>query len=205
MICGALTTAVAEASDRSRSRALFGSSAARSLLAHMPVVSSIPKEGLKQLLASIARAPPSTFCGIDEALLKAAAKNLAASAGGDATMMDVSEPAVDLTQLTGRGFVEAALKSAPLVVFSKTTCGFCARVKSVLREYTDSGVYFEVNQRADMNECQDTLLELTGGRSVPRVYVGGKFVGGCDETLQVHMKKELSQLLREAGVPDVKK
>ena len=27
--------------------------------------------------------------------------------------------------------------------------------------------------------------------------MGGKFVGGCDETLQVHMKKELSQLLRE--------
>ena len=38
-------------------------------------------------------------------------------------------------------------------------------------------LYFE-----DMGEIQDALLEVTGARSVPRVFINGKFYGGGDET-----------------------
>jgi glutaredoxin 3 len=34
----------------------------------------------------------------------------------------------------------------------------------------------------DMAAIQDYLKELTGARSVPRVFINGKFYGGGDET-----------------------
>lgn len=35
---------------------------------------------------------------------------------------------------------------------------------------------------SDMSTIQDALLEITGARSVPRVFINGVFYGGGDET-----------------------
>ncbi len=40
---------------------------------------------------------------------------------------------------------------------------------------------------------------MTGGRSVPRVFVGGKFIGGCDDTMAAHASGEFEKLLKDAG------
>jgi glutaredoxin 3 len=49
-------------------------------------------------------------------------------------------------------------------------------------------------------DVQDALGELTGARSVPRVFVGGKFIGGGDDTAAKAASGELQQLLAAAGV-----
>ncbi|KAI6234383.1 Glutaredoxin-1 protein [Aphelenchoides fujianensis] len=43
--------------------------------------------------------------------------------------------------------------------------------------------WVELDKRQDCSEIQDYLKELTGARSVPRVFVGGKFLGGGDDTV----------------------
>lgn len=40
----------------------------------------------------------------------------------------------------------------------------------------------ELDQRKDGDDIQDALLEITGGRSVPRVFIDGEFFGGGDDT-----------------------
>jgi len=40
----------------------------------------------------------------------------------------------------------------------------------------------EFNKCSDADKIQDALLKITGGRSVPRVFIHGKFFGGGDET-----------------------
>ena len=40
----------------------------------------------------------------------------------------------------------------------------------------------EFNKCLDADKIQDALLKITGGRSVPRVFIHGKFFGGGDET-----------------------
>lgn len=40
---------------------------------------------------------------------------------------------------------------------------------------------------------------LTGARSVPRVFIGGKFLGGGDETASAAKSGKLAKLLQEAG------
>merc|ERR1719188_673506 len=43
------------------------------------------------------------------------------------------------------------------------------------------------------------MLELTGGRSVPRVFIEGKFIGGADDTIAKKASGELLTLLEGAG------
>jgi glutaredoxin 3 len=37
----------------------------------------------------------------------------------------------------------------------------------------------QLDKRGDGDEIQDALLEITGGRTVPRVFIAGEFIGGC--------------------------
>ena len=43
------------------------------------------------------------------------------------------------------------------------------------------------------------MKKLTGGRSVPRVFIGGQFVGGGDETVAAHRDGKLQALLEAGG------
>jgi len=49
-------------------------------------------------------------------------------------------------------------------------------------------------------DIQDALHEITGARSVPRVFVGGKFIGGGDDTAAKAASGELAQLLSAQGL-----
>lgn len=42
---------------------------------------------------------------------------------------------------------------------------------------------------------QDVLLSITGGRSVPRVFIGGKFIGGGDETAAAAADGSLEKMI----------
>jgi len=82
-------------------------------------------------------------------------------------------------------FIDDLLKENSVVVFSKSTCPFCAQAKTALEE---NGVKFfvcELDQMAptDTDAMQETLMQMTGARTVPRVFISGKSVGGCDDVL----------------------
>lgn len=94
-----------------------------------------------------------------------------------------------------------------MVVFSKSFCPYCVKGKRALSQFVDvpsADVFlWELDQQADAAECaavQDALGEITGARSVPRVFVGGKFIGGGDDTAAKAASGELLQLLKAAGV-----
>lgn len=42
--------------------------------------------------------------------------------------------------------------------------------------------------------------EVTGARSVPRVFIGGKFIGGGDDTVRLFENGELKNLLQAQGL-----
>lgn len=43
------------------------------------------------------------------------------------------------------------------------------------------------------------MKQLTGGRSVPRVFIGGACIGGGDETEAAHRSGKLQGMLESAG------
>lgn len=58
----------------------------------------------------------------------------------------------------------------------------------------------QLDQRQDIVTMQDALGEITGGRTVPRVFINGKFLGGGDDTAAAAANGTLEKLLKEAGV-----
>ncbi|EEF51979.1 glutaredoxin [Ricinus communis] len=89
--------------------------------------------------------------------------------------------------------------SAPVVVFSKTYCGYCNRVKQLLTQLGANFKIIELNEEADGDDIQAALAQWTGLRTVPNVFIGGKHIGGCDSTLDKYQKGELLPLLNDAG------
>ena len=99
--------------------------------------------------------------------------------------------------------IEADVKSNPVVLFMKGTpvfpqCGFSARVVQVLSHV---GVPFKgVNVLEDM-EVREGIKAYTNWPTIPQLYVGGEFVGGCDIILEMFQSGELQSLLKEKGIP----
>ncbi len=47
----------------------------------------------------------------------------------------------------------------------------------------------------DGSAIQGALAEMTGQRTVPSVWIKGKHVGGCDDTVSLFRSGQLAQML----------
>lgn len=91
------------------------------------------------------------------------------------------------------------VSSEPVVVFSKTYCGYCNRVKQLLSQLQVKNKMIELDEESDGREIQAALAEWTGQRTVPNVFINGKHIGGCDVVMAKHQQGQLVPLLAEAG------
>ncbi|KAJ1279999.1 hypothetical protein BS78_04G198600 [Paspalum vaginatum] len=89
--------------------------------------------------------------------------------------------------------------STPVVVFSKTYCPYCARVKQLLAQLGANYKAVELDVESDGPELQSALAEWTGQKTVPNVFVKGERIGGGDATVAMHDGGKLMPLLTEAG------
>ncbi|KAJ7533696.1 hypothetical protein O6H91_13G060200 [Diphasiastrum complanatum] len=87
----------------------------------------------------------------------------------------------------------------PLVVFSKTYCPYCTRVNKLFASVGARPKVIELDIEGDGSELQAALAEWTGQQTVPNVFIGGKHIGGCDDTVATHNKGKLIPLLKDAG------
>ncbi|EOY20761.1 PREDICTED: glutaredoxin isoform X2 [Theobroma cacao] len=99
--------------------------------------------------------------------------------------------------------VKQIVSSNQVVVFSKTYCGFCNRVKQLFTQLGASYKTIELNQESDGDDMQAALLEWTGQRTVPNVFIGGIHIGGCDSVVAKHQAGQLVNLLTNAGAVTV--
>lgn len=94
--------------------------------------------------------------------------------------------------------IKSDVETHPVCVFMKGTpespqCGFSAQVVQILNSY---GVkYHAVNVLADW-DLREGIKKFANWPTIPQLYVGGKFVGGCDITAEMHRKGELSAVLQ---------
>lgn len=96
--------------------------------------------------------------------------------------------------------VEEMTKKHKVVVFAKTYCPYCAQVNELFKDLQVDSQIFNLDELADGEDVQDALMDVTGRRTVPQVFIGSKFVGGCDDTMAKYKSSELKTLFQEAGV-----
>ena len=98
--------------------------------------------------------------------------------------------------------IDTLLQEKKVVVISKSYCPFCKKAKQVLAKYNipkEHIAILEIENDSSCEEIQKYMQVLTGGRSVPRVFIGGKCIGGGDETMALHNKGKLEPLLKNVG------
>jgi glutaredoxin 3 len=99
--------------------------------------------------------------------------------------------------------IDNLVSDHPVVMFSFSTCPFCRRAKDFLDE---KGVKYEVLELDELegnagNEIRANLGRKTGRTSVPSIFIGGNYIGGCNDgpgLLPLDKSGELDVLLQEA-------
>ncbi|XP_042238035.1 thioredoxin reductase 1, cytoplasmic-like [Homarus americanus] len=100
--------------------------------------------------------------------------------------------------LTPLQVVENSIKENKVMVFSKSYCPFCHKVKDLLNQLNVEYTTLELDQIENGSEVQHALTEISGQRTVPNVYINGEHLGGADKTFDTHAKGELLPLINKS-------
>ena len=100
-----------------------------------------------------------------------------------------------------REAIQSAIAENPVLLFMKGTpdqpmCGFSARTVAILQSVGTP--FAAVNILPDPRIRQE-LSGLSNWPTIPQLFIGGEFVGGCDIVTEMYESGELQQAL---GVED---
>jgi len=76
-------------------------------------------------------------------------------------------------------------------------CGFSSRVSQIL---TYMGVDYKDVNVLESDAMRQGVKDFTNWPTVPQVYVGGEFIGGCDILTEMTLSGELDGVLDAKGV-----
>ena len=81
-------------------------------------------------------------------------------------------------------------------MYTTAFCPYCVQAKRVLKS---KGVENIEEVRVDANPDERMkMMELTGRRTVPQIFIGSTHVGGCDDLMALDSKGGLVPLLNAA-------
>ncbi|KAF0683040.1 Aste57867_24893 [Aphanomyces stellatus] len=101
--------------------------------------------------------------------------------------------------LAKQGVVLEAIRKHPLVVFTKSFDPYSKDVQEVLKVVGATPHVIEIDTHPQGDAVLYYLIKMTGRKTTPNVFVGGKTIGGCDDTKTLHGTGELTLLLQQAG------
>ncbi len=81
----------------------------------------------------------------------------------------------------------------PVKMYTTAVCPYCIRAKQILKA---KGVDDIDEIRVDMHPQQRAhMMEITGRRTVPQIFIGDTHVGGCDDLMALDSRGGLVPLL----------
>ncbi len=84
----------------------------------------------------------------------------------------------------------------PVKMYTTEVCPFCVRAKALLMQ---RGVHTIEEIRVDLHPQERLhMMELTGRRTVPQIFIGQTHVGGCDDLVALDQRGGLLPLLAAA-------
>ena len=87
------------------------------------------------------------------------------------------------------------MSNAKVEIYTGRFCGYCVRAKMLLDE---KGIdYVEISIGADP-ELRQTMIQRSGGTSVPQIFINDKSVGGCMELFALDRCGDLDALLAKS-------
>ena len=81
-------------------------------------------------------------------------------------------------------------------MYTTAVCPYCVRAKQILKA---KGVEQIEEIRVDTSpEVREHMMQITGRRTVPQIFIGETHVGGCDDLMALDAKGGLVPLLQAA-------
>jgi glutaredoxin 3 len=83
---------------------------------------------------------------------------------------------------------------AHVKMYTTQVCPYCIRAKNLLKQ---RGVDAIEEIRVDLNPAErQTMMQITGRRTVPQIFIGDTHVGGCDDLIDLDQRGGLMPLLQ---------
>ena len=92
----------------------------------------------------------------------------------------------------------------PVLMFSFTTCPFCVKAKGVLDGMNAKYTVVELDVDPDGKAIRAEMGDLIGRTSVPAIWIGQEFVGGCNDgplggVVKLNDEGKLKGMLKNVG------
>jgi monothiol glutaredoxin len=95
--------------------------------------------------------------------------------------------------------IQQEISANPVMLYMKGTaqfpqCGFSSRVVQILNHM---GVKYTTANVLEDPALRDGIKAFSNWPTIPQLYVGGEFVGGCDIVTEMFQSGELQELIQE--------
>lgn len=81
-------------------------------------------------------------------------------------------------------------------MYTTAVCPYCIQAKQVLKSRGVAQIEeIRIDERVDERA---KMMEITGRRTVPQIFIGSTHVGGCDDLMALDSRGELMPLLNRA-------
>jgi monothiol glutaredoxin len=96
--------------------------------------------------------------------------------------------------------IHTAISNNKVMIFMKGTASFpqCGFSAATVQVFEQLGVPFETADVLSDPELRDGIKQFSNWPTIPQVFIGGKFVGGCDIVRELYESGELQTLLDSA-------
>ena len=81
---------------------------------------------------------------------------------------------------------------ASVLIYTRPFCGYCSEALRLLRE---KGAAFEEIDAGFDPAKRTEMMERSGRRTFPQIFIGERHIGGCDELLALERAGKLDPLL----------
>lgn len=82
---------------------------------------------------------------------------------------------------------------AKIIIYSTEYCTYCVTAKKLLDQ--KGATYTEIMVDQDPEKKQE-MIELSGRRTVPQIFINDQHIGGCDDLMALNSTGKLDLLLK---------
>jgi len=80
-----------------------------------------------------------------------------------------------------RARLDGLISEKPVLMLSFRTCPFCIKAKAILDDKKVQYHVVELDEVKDGKAIRAEMADVLGRTSVPAIWIGGEFIGGCND------------------------
>jgi len=94
--------------------------------------------------------------------------------------------------------LSAAISKYDVFIVSKSTCPFCIEVKDTFSKHQVPATFIDADSIKEGKNIQSAVSSMNDGhKTVPAIWIKGKFIGGCDAAKLLEANGELRKLVQD--------